>query len=125
MLDDPDNANPSHGDAHDLAFFPDGRMLADSDGNGHAYLWNVSRYAIGAALADPHSQGANAVALNPAGTMLATGDFNDHAYLWDVATDRLLAALPSQYPVYDVAMSPAGTTLATVDGQRTDLWEGL
>jgi hypothetical protein len=125
VLNDPDNSHPAHGGARSLAFSSGGTTLAVSDGNGHTYLWNTATYIMSAALADPRSQNATAVSLNPAGTLLAAGDLNRNTFLWDVATHTLIATLHGQNPVYALAFSLAGTTLATADGLRVDLWKGL
>jgi WD40 repeat protein len=66
----------------DVAFSPDGSLLASADGNGHTYVWTVSTGKLAATLADPGSGGVDGVAFSPDGSLMATADGNGSTYLW-------------------------------------------
>ena len=78
--------------AYSLAFRPDGKTLAVTDGinSGRTYLWNVATGRPAAPLTDPDSTGGYSVAFTHNGKLLAVGDGNGHTYLWDVATRKLI-----------------------------------
>jgi WD40 repeat protein len=114
--------------AYSLAFSPDGKTLAVTEGINSAstYLWNVATGRPAAPLTGPDSTGAYSVAFTHNGKLLAVGDGNGHTYLWDVATRKLNFKLsdPGTKGVMSVAFSPDGKLLVAGDHNgHTYLWD--
>jgi WD40 repeat protein len=69
---------------------------------------------------NPNTTDVTAVALSPDGKSLAASDVNGGAFIWDIPTDSFITGLygPNRQPVWDIAFSPDGTTVA--DGTSTN-----
>ena len=115
----------SQADQSDVAFSPDGKLLATADGgDGTVQLWNlVTRQPIGAPIqADPHD--VYTVAFSPDGKLLASEDINGVLRLWSVAT-RLPVGAPIQQAgvVGGMVFSPDSKLLAAPEDIGTvRLW---
>ncbi|MFF2538759.1 nSTAND1 domain-containing NTPase [Streptomyces cyaneofuscatus] len=107
----------------DLAFNPDGDLLATTSWDGKLRLWNVRDRSLTATLAG-HTDSAQSVAFTPDGRTLASSGRDATARLWDVRTHRHLATLSGHTgTVWSAVFSPDGQTLATVSDDRTiRLW---
>jgi serine/threonine protein kinase/Tol biopolymer transport system component len=110
-----------------LAFSPDGRALAVSDGNGNVYLWNTTTHKITATLQVPAGMRPIEVAFTPNGRILAAAaDNGGHISLWNATTNTFTAAFTDPGPnsvVQGAIFSPDGTTLATFDQNgKVYLW---
>jgi len=97
----------------DLAFSPDGRLLATASRDQKVQLWDPSMGKLLYTL----EGGGYTVKFSPDGSLLASGDlFYDgiNAQLWDPRTGKLLQILKGHTlgPV-DIAFSPDGRVLAT------------
>ena len=107
---------PTKGNVYSVAFSPDGKSLATSDGGGHTYLWNTSTNKITATLTDPSHSGVTAVAFSPDGKTLATSDGGGHTYLWNTSTNKITATLTDPGGnITWVTFTADGKTLATSD----------
>ena len=96
-----------------VGFSPDGTILASGHSDGTVKLWEA---ATGSEIESLETQGwVSDLAFSPDGTMVASGHGNGTARLWDVATGANSATLMGHtYPVFPLAFSPDGATLASV-----------
>ena len=104
-----------------VAYSPDGKILAVDHRNGIAELWDVGTLTRLGTIPD-----ALAVTFSPSGKLLAvTG--RTGIVLWDVATRRKVGALDNTGGSFSLdplppVFSPDGQTLAVGVGSVTELW---
>jgi mono/diheme cytochrome c family protein len=97
---------------HDLAFSPDGKLLASCGYDRLIKLWDVAAKKELRVLKD-HSDSVYGLAFSPDGKLLASAAADRAVKVWDTATGRRLYTLsePTDW-VYAIAWSPDGRHLA-------------
>jgi WD40 repeat protein len=105
----------------DMAFSPDGRLLATASADGLTILWNPQTGRNVHTFLDAKS-GVNAVAFSPDGTLLATGGQDSAVRIWDVVKRvRRYYLFGHTNPVSTLAWSPDGRVVASASPDRTVL----
>jgi WD40 repeat protein len=108
----------------DLAFGPDGKLLATTGYDRLIKLWDVTTGAALRTLKD-HSDAVYGLAFSPDGWLLASAAADRAVKVWDVATGKRLYTLSESTDwVYAVAWSPDGRHLAAAGVDRSiRVWE--
>ena len=110
-----------------VAFSPDGRLLAVGTDNGSVVLFDAVRRAHLVDLTSGPNRLVRGVAFSRDG-LLAAADSNTRGedgavVLWDPIRRAKLQVLTHNEPVWSVAFSPDGRTLAAADASALVLWD--
>ena len=109
----------------DVAFSPDGRILATASADRTIRLWNAANGKPHGKPLTGHTAGVAAVAFSPDGKLLASASDDQTLQLWSTArgTPRGPPLEGHTAAVTDVAFSPDGTKLASASRDRSvRLW---
>lgn len=102
----------------DVAFSPDGLLLAAAADDTRIRLWWASNHELARTL-EGHSHYVNGIAFSPDGSLLASGSHDRTVGIWDVQSGQRLAVLGGHdSAVLRVAVDPSGTLIASIS------WDG-
>jgi WD40 repeat protein len=104
----------THHLVNSAAYSPDGQMVAAGNGdNGTIGLWDVRSHHLMRTLLIGNGGPINSVVFAPTERILATGSETGTVQLWRLPSGKPLATLNAGTgPVFSVALSPDGGTLA-------------
>jgi WD40 repeat protein len=109
---------------YDLAFSPDGKMLASCGYDRLIKLWDAATSNEIRVLKD-HSDAVYSISFSPDGALLASGAADRAVKVWDVETGKRFYTLGESTDwVYSVAWSPDGRHLAAAGVDKSiRVWE--
>jgi eukaryotic-like serine/threonine-protein kinase len=108
----------------DLAFSPDGKLLASADSGGIIQLWDVNAQTLLPPLVHGSSEVPSLAFSHDSQTLASTSWLARSAKLWNLAAGTEPTSLQHNDPVTSVAFSYDETTVATCDWEGTlVLWD--
>lgn len=106
------------GEVTDVAFSPNGELVASSSTDGTVRLWRISDGSLLYVL-EGHTNYVRSVAFSPDGNLLASGSNDRTVRIWQVSDGTLIRTISSSFMgrVLRVIFSPDGSLFAAADHQ--------
>lgn len=102
----------------DVAFSPDGSLLATASWDGTARVWSNEGELIH--ILDAHTDEVWAVDFSSDGTQLVTSSRDHNVIIWELSSGRELRRLKGHADaIYDVSFDPSGERVATASRDET------
>ncbi|GLY49999.1 helix-turn-helix domain-containing protein [Lentzea sp. NBRC 102530] len=111
------------GQVQAVEFTPDGRSLVSSGEDKTVRVWDITGPATLTRTLQGHTWLVHAISISTDGTRLASASWDRTVKLWDLTTGALLATISGDFPVYAVAFSPDGRTVASGAANDVSLWD--
>lgn len=110
------------GPGREVAFSPDGQILATSSVDSTVKLWRVADGRLERTL--QHPEGVTSIAFSPDGQQLVSGSYDGKVRVWRLSDGALSRTLVGHAgTVWSVAFSPDGTRIASSGEDKTvRLW---
>jgi len=106
-----------------LAFAPDGKTIVSAAGSDAVRLWDVGSGKEQGQLAAPAGEEVLSVGFHPAGKTLAVGYRSEVIRLWDLDKRAVTSVLKYPGPVYALAYSRDGRTLAAAGNNKIVMFD--
>jgi WD40 repeat protein len=100
------------GTALNLAFSPDGRLLASVPDRYAVKVWQLTDGRFIYNLQTAFTDAVNSLVFSPNSTLLATGHYDGSLRLWDMSKGSILRSMQNGGVVESLAFSPDGSLLA-------------
>ncbi len=109
----------------DVAFSPDGQLLAAGSTDGQVRLWSSQTGELEQVF-EGHQRPVNSVEFSPDGALLAVGVIDTRVYVWRVAEGSLFTTLDGNPgAVRDLEFHPAGRWLAVAAANEVWIWDPI
>ncbi|MBC8352707.1 MAG: protein kinase [Planctomycetes bacterium] len=104
------------GPINDLAYSPDGELLATAGADGTIRCWNWrTRRLVRVMIGQPAEIGA--LEFSPDGSLLASGDQSGNVLFWNINSGRIQHEWKTDHRIFSLAWSPHGRFLAVGGGE--------
>ncbi|CAG8934791.1 unnamed protein product [Penicillium salamii] len=101
----------------DLAWSPDGKVLASVNAFGKIFLWEISTRSLKVKLADPDWSRFEVIIFSPDGRYLAASCSKGPTALWDMSTNELIGTRQIGAEKHSLHFSADGKTIQTSMGR--------